>query len=421
MASEIKLNLDEYNAEQQVVIVSDEPNILVRANAGSGKTHALIGAVLYYRQHNPGKRIDVITFTRAATAELRNRLAAEGVTDVNISTIHVWARDFLGIYASLYNFQLRLIYENDIRDILHRIIAGYKRKVEVDPVYKYICEGMRSNIPDRIKVTYDAIERRYIQYKRDNDLYDFTDYPLYLYNVLKKYDEYIMDVDALFVDELQDIDYEQSFVFNRVQANKKFYIGDEKQMIYAFRGASPDIFDRMKEGFSTFQLLKNYRSKQEIIDLAMNFYTQGQQFLEIGQKFNCSNINFGAPCSIYCERGRGGDVWVADPFGSTIHNSSQYVDLSAALTQFINRRPMILCRTNRMVNTIKGLGYLQVSTIHQAKGLEYDDVLLVDCEINSLDDLNVMYVGETRAKNGLFIASLPQITNCLTASNLYLL
>ena len=191
MQSEKKLNLSEYNPEQQVVILSDEPNILVRASAGSGKTHALIGAVLNYRFTHPNKRIDVITFTRAATAELRNRLSAEGVNDVNISTIHVWARNFLGIYAALYNFELRLIYENDVRDILHRIIAGYKRKVEVEPVYKYICEGFRSNIPERIKATYDAIERRYIQYKRENELYDFTDYPLYLYNILKKYDEFI--------------------------------------------------------------------------------------------------------------------------------------------------------------------------------------------------------------------------------------
>jgi len=421
MPSEVKLNLEEYNPEQRDVIVAADANQLVRASAGSGKTHCLIGAVVKYRQDHPKERIDVITFTRAATAELRNRLAECGVTDVNISTIHVWARNFLGIYAALYNFELRIIYENDIRDILHRIIANYRKKVDIEPVYKYICGGFRSNVPERIKATYDAIERRYIAYKRENALYDFTDYPLYLYDILMRYDEFIFDVDALFVDELQDIDYEQSFVFSRVQARKKFYIGDEKQMIYAFRGASPDIFDKIQEGFTSYVLRNNYRSKQEIIDLAMNFYTQGTRYLATGQRFNCSDISFGAPCDIRCARGLGGDIWVADPFGSCLHNSSKYVDLMPTLTSFINKRPMILCRTNRMVETIKNLGYLQVSTIHQAKGLEYDNVVLVDCEINSIDDLNVMYVGETRARDGLFVASLPQITNCLQASNLYLL
>lgn len=421
MQNEVKLNLDDYNPEQQNVIVADDANQLVRASAGSGKTRCLVGAVLKYRMEHPNHRIDVITFTRAATAELRNRLAEHGVTNVNISTIHVWARDFLGIYASLYNFELRLIYENDIRDILHRIIANYRKKVEVEPVYKYICGGFRSNVPERIKATYDALERRYIAYKRENALYDFTDYPLYLYDILKRYDEFILDIDALFVDELQDIDYEQSFVFSRVQARKKFYIGDEKQMIYAFRGASPDIFDKIKEGFTSYVLVNNYRSKQEIIDLAMHLYDQGGHFLAVGQRFNCSDINYGQPCEIRCVRGLGGNVWVADPFGSCFHNSKEYVDLQAALTNFINKRPMILCRTNRMVETIKNLGYLSVSTVHQAKGLEYDNVIVVDCEINSLDDLNVMYVAETRARDGLFVASLPQITNCLQYSSLYLL
>lgn len=421
MSSDFQLK--DYNEEQQRVILSEEPNILVRASAGSGKTHCAIGAILAYRLAHPKERIDVITFTRAATAELRNRLAAQGVNDVNISTIHVWARNFLGIYAALYNFELRVIYETEVREILRRIIAAYHKKVEVEPIYKFICDGMRSNIPERIKVTYEAIERRYIKYKRDNDLYDFTDYPLYLYDILTRYDEYIMDVDALFVDELQDIDYEQSFVFNRVQARKKFYIGDEKQMIYAFRGASPDIFDNMQAGFTTYQLLNNYRSYQEIINLASTLYQRGLQNLEIGRKFNCSDIAWGDLSDINCVRGLGGEVWVANPFGETWYTSKDELRPSSisALEQFINRRPMILCRTNRMVNTIKQTGYLQVSTIHQAKGLEYDNVILIDSEITSLDDLNVMYVGETRARDGLFIASLPQVVSAFTKTSLFLI
>lgn len=414
------LNLEEYNPEQQVVITSEESDILVHAAAGSGKTHALIGAVLQYRIAHPNARIDVITFTRAATSELKKRLAAFGVTDVNVSTIHVWAREFLGIYASLYHFDLRLIYEKDIRAILSEIIANYKRKVEVDPVYKYICDGMRSNIPERIKVTYDAIERRYINYKRINALYDFTDYPLYLYDILTKYDEYIQDVDALFVDELQDIDYEQAAVFRRVNTYKKFFIGDEKQMIYAFRGASPDIFNKLQAGFTTYKLVTNYRSKQEIIDLATTLYNVGRGYIESNRKFTCSDICVPTgPSDVHCERGSGGTVYVIDPFGATNDINGNPVS-DKELVSFINKRPMILCRTNKMVNTIKQSGYIQTSTIHQAKGLEYDNVILVDCDINSIDDLNVMYVGETRARDGLLIASLSTVVNLIEKSALYL-
>jgi ATP-dependent exoDNAse (exonuclease V) beta subunit len=79
----------EYNEEQLEVINSEEAYELVRAPAGSGKTACLLGAIVKYRQDNPTAHIDAITFTRAATAELRERLNVEGIYDVNISTIHV--------------------------------------------------------------------------------------------------------------------------------------------------------------------------------------------------------------------------------------------------------------------------------------------------------------------------------------------
>ena len=82
------------------------------------------------------------------------------------------------------------------------------------------------DISENYRRTLNALDRRYISYKRDNNLYDFTDYPLYLYNVLMAYGESINNVDALFVDEFQDVDSIQLELFNLVNAHKKFYIGD---------------------------------------------------------------------------------------------------------------------------------------------------------------------------------------------------
>lgn len=82
------------------------------------------------------------------------------------------------------------------------------------------------DVRDSFKRTLVAIESRYIKYKRDNVLYDFTDYPLYLYNVLVTFDETIKNIDALFVDEYQDVDEVQFKIFERVEAHKKFYCGD---------------------------------------------------------------------------------------------------------------------------------------------------------------------------------------------------
>lgn len=90
-------------------------------------------------------------------------------------------------------------------------------------------------------------ETKYIKYKRKNNIYDFTDFPLYLLELLQEYNEVINDIDALFVDEVQDIDKDQFEVFQYVQCKKKFFIGDEKQCIYIFRNADPDIFSKFGE------------------------------------------------------------------------------------------------------------------------------------------------------------------------------
>ena len=82
------------------------------------------------------------------------------------------------------------------------------------------------DVKDSFKKTLLALEARYIRYKRDNILYDFTDYPLYLYDVLTVYDEEINNIDALFVDEYQDVDEIQFELFRKVNSNKKFFVGD---------------------------------------------------------------------------------------------------------------------------------------------------------------------------------------------------
>lgn len=64
------------------------PYLIVEAPAGSGKTHTAIQAILKYRKDHPTDKICFITYTRAATAEMQNRLINQGVSDVDVCTIH---------------------------------------------------------------------------------------------------------------------------------------------------------------------------------------------------------------------------------------------------------------------------------------------------------------------------------------------
>ena len=79
----------ELNDYQLKAIRSNEPNIVVVAEAGAGKSTTLIFAAIEYRRTHPKDRIDIITYTRAATADLIEKLAKGGVRDCSVSTIHV--------------------------------------------------------------------------------------------------------------------------------------------------------------------------------------------------------------------------------------------------------------------------------------------------------------------------------------------
>ena len=125
--------------------------------------------------------------------------------------------------------------ENQIKFILqdlidlHRVKRKPKTKVNLGVLYSFITGNKNMDITDSYRRVLMTLEDMYKQYKRDNMLYDFTDYPLYLYDVMTTYDEYIRNIDALFVDEFQDVDSTQFEIFKKVLAKKKFYIGDAWQ------------------------------------------------------------------------------------------------------------------------------------------------------------------------------------------------
>lgn len=252
-----------------------------------------------------------------------------------------------------------------------------------------------------------SLEDKYIEYKKDNNLYDFTDYPRYLYDILETYDEYIRDIDALFVDEFQDVDPIQFEIFKKVLASKKFFIGDSWQSIYEFRGADGAVFEKLKD-FDMYKLKYNYRSYQEITNYACTMYE------ELIDKINFEDCYIGQvkhsiETSISCSRGYGGSVVIFDPFKSgieiknNVYSKIDKKDFQTVFDDFLTKNPMVLCRTNKQVKEIQALGHFNVSTVHQAKGLEYDNVIVVDFPISCLEDLRIAYVAITRAKDNVMI------------------
>jgi DNA helicase-2/ATP-dependent DNA helicase PcrA len=75
-----------YNEKQFLAIESKNPNVVIIAPAGSGKTSTLVGAIKRYKDENPDSKVVAITFTRKSAEDLRLRL--NGYFGINASTIH---------------------------------------------------------------------------------------------------------------------------------------------------------------------------------------------------------------------------------------------------------------------------------------------------------------------------------------------
>lgn len=120
----------------------------------------------------------------------------------------------------------------------------------------------------------------YQQLLLDNDCLDFGDlinYALKLFRerpaILKKYQEQFK---YILVDEFQDTNWAQ-YELVKLLLNKEqnlTVVGDDKQSIYKFRGASLSNILSFLKDFPKAQeivLTENYRSAQEILDLSFNF------------------------------------------------------------------------------------------------------------------------------------------------------
>ena len=388
-----------YNLSQLNAINAKEDAVIIKAPAGSGKTSTIVGAVEEYRKNHPTDKIVVITFTRKAAAELQERIK---LMNVEISTIHSWSYRRLNQLGAEYNFSVDLLDEQVIKDAL-AALCKIRRQFYLNQfqLYSFIMGNYNIDIDEKIRRIFETIREDYIKWKKKNGFYDFTDLPQYLYDKLQDYDERIIDIDALFVDEFQDVDPTQLEIFNVVDAKKKVMVGDPRQAIYQFRGAVEEIFDKL-DGFTEYFLDVNYRSYQEIIDYAVTINNLAKDIGDV-EVVEFVEIEGYQPSEILCERGKGGRIYIINQLGMAheLVSDSFLSDKLVVKRLMADSQTQILCRSNRQVKKLQAQGIENVSTIHQAKGLEYKNVILVGFPIDDGEECNVAYVGMTRAKDTL--------------------
>ena len=328
---------------QKEIVEAKEPYILVNSCAGSGKTRCLVHRLQYLLNIGVApSKIVTITFTNAAAEEILDRIARP--QGLFVGTIHSYAN------------QLLLMGGVDTSDIL------------------------------------------------DKEQFDK------LFSRIKKHPDCIKEVEYLLLDEGQDSTAQQfEFALETVNPKNWMIFSDHRQSIYRFSGATPEYILNLMESpeVTTYELTENYRNAPEILQYAKNgIRTLGKDYEDYSvpmSKFHGRVIDVpysgeGIVTTIerYVNRG---DCDYKDWFILTRTNAE--LD---AIMQVLNRHKIPADTFKRAQLDNKGLkekmreNTVKVLTIHTAKGLEADNVVVIGARYRDIEEKCVNYVAATRAR-----------------------
>ena len=155
----------QWTKEQEQVIHLTNRNILVSAAAGSGKTAVLVERILTMmtRQENPVDidRLLIVTFTRAAAGEMRERLVAavERRLQEEPDNEHLQRQQTL-----IHNAQI-----NTIDGFCSYVIRNYFHTIDLDPGFRTASEGelklLKTDVVQEVlEAAYARGEERYHQF-----------------------------------------------------------------------------------------------------------------------------------------------------------------------------------------------------------------------------------------------------------------
>ena len=427
------MNLDN---TQHEIVNSSAKNIIVSAGAGSGKTRVLTERVKYLLESGVSpENIVCITFTNKAADEMKQRLAdVSGIGDAFVGTIHSFANRIFKNSGTSYEL---LTQEKEIM-IMKELIQQYAKFVTTDEYLVYV--DMMRDVKFGIKSESDISDRFLPSFLHEVKVLhngaaisELEEYPICLYDVCKQrhiitFEELLVEctkyytdikgeLEYLLVDELQDIgDSEYKFI-RGLNATNNFYVGDDWQSIYAFKGGDVRYFLNLMEDpeWTTYHLTSNYRNAKNILDVAKVVIYQADNIInkEVypvrnveGKVIVDTKSNLRNHLSRIKDEGNYKDWFVLVRANRDIHDiSAHLLSMNIPFVSFKQGGS-----SNDDITYQMNLDAVKVLTVHSAKGLENKNVILYGNfpirqknYLRNSDERKVMYVGITRAEDNLII------------------
>ncbi|MCK5847214.1 MAG: UvrD-helicase domain-containing protein [Bacteroidales bacterium] len=305
--------LDGLNKVQQEAAAYTEGPSMIIAGAGSGKTRVLT----YKIAHLIEKGVDPfnimsLTFTNKAAKEMKARI--EEI--IGTQARSVWMGTFHSVFSKIlrieadkigYPSNFTIYDSDDSKSIIRKII---KEEQLDDKTYKpNLVLGRISSAKNNLisprdynnnasllstdkesgKGKIGDIYTIYQERLKRASAMDFDDL-LFNTNVLLRDNadvliKYQRRFKYFLVDEYQDTNHSQYLIVKRLAAQSEniTVVGDDAQSIYAFRGANIQNILNMNKDYTnlkTFKLEQNYRSTQNIVNIANSIISNNKKQIE---------------------------------------------------------------------------------------------------------------------------------------------
>ena len=357
------------------------------AGAGSGKTLTILGKIKYLIEKKKYKEDEIlcISFTNETVTSLRNKLLNMNY-DIEVLTFHKLGLKLLNndnysiindnyldyiideyinsyvINNKKYNRLFRNLYYTDKKinkinyNDLKRLISTFiklskSNNYNVNDIFK-IYKRSFFNEKYIIKIILDI----YIIYERELESVKKIDFDDMIIKAIDKVKNSNLKYKYIIIDEFQDTSQVRFDLIKEIikyTDSSLFVVGDDWQSIYRFSGCNLELFinfDNYVDNPKYHTLEYTYRNSNELIYVSSNFIMKNKLQL----KKNIKSIkNLERPIKIL--------------FNYKLDD----------VIKMINGDYLILGRNNYDINN---LNYSNKLTIHRSKGLECDNVILVNSD-----------------------------------------
>ena len=452
---------------QKKIIEDNSQNLLVVAGAGSGKTLTIIGKIKYLVEvkkvkpkeilcisftnetvnnliNKVGYKIDCFTFHKLSLEIIRSYKLGYNVAPDDL--LEYLCSEYFSTLIYIYNYQkyvvdylkenfkikytydeIRLLYPELFENYIDSVI-NFIRKIKgnnhnIDNFHKYISKTKFSDKNKSFLIIVFHIYKLYLEELSSTYSLDFddmitvaTEY-VHKWGIKAKYKHII-------IDEYQDTSLVRFKLIKAIieATNAKLMcVGDDYQSIYGFSGTTLDLFVNFNKYFEETKILKiinNYRNPYQLLKISTKFINKNHY--QIKKYLRATKL-------------------LTYPIKIVYYSNASYKYKFNLLLEYLYQHNMkdvlILGRCNKDINNLMDeIKYkdmnLRYLTVHKSKGLEADNVILINMtsKINGFpskldepkitkkifkskekypysEERRLFYVALTRSRNNVFIMS----------------